>query len=291
MEPLLELKNVTKKYEKFTLNDVSFSVMPGQIVGFIGRNGAGKTTTLKGIMSLIKLDGGEIYAFGNPMKGHELEAKQDIGFSLSEMSYYPDKKIKDIMSVTKVFYKKFSEERFLKLCDHFNLDINKKIRELSTGMKVKYSLAIALSYDAKLLILDEPTSGLDPISRDEILDIFESIVKDKSRAILFSTHITSDLEKCATDIVYIHDGEIKYTGKKENYSDRYSLIITNNESLLEKYAAKAISFKKNEKEIEILISKEDLPLFKKEKVEIKKCDLETTMVMLERGKDHEEFVL
>ena len=208
MSDILRLENVRKTYPSFTLKDVSFSVKPGQIMGFIGRNGAGKTTTLKCIMNLIHYESGKISAFETDMSKNELENKQRIGFALSELNYYPNKTIRQLMNVTKRFYKKFDEKRFNEACRLFNLNIDKKLEELSSGMKVKYSVAIALSHHAELLILDEPTSGLDPVSRDEILDIFRQIVKNKDRAILFSTHITSDLDKCASDITYIHDGEI-----------------------------------------------------------------------------------
>ena len=208
MSDILRLENVRKTYPSFTLKDVSFSVKPGQIMGFIGRNGAGKTTTLKCIMNLIHYESGKISAFETDMSKNELENKQRIGFALSELNYYPNKTIRQLMNVTKRFYKKFDEKKFNEACRLFNLNQDKKLEELSSGMKVKYSVAIALSHHAELLILDEPTSGLDPVSRDEILDIFRQIVKNKDRAILFSTHITSDLDKCASDITYIHDGEI-----------------------------------------------------------------------------------
>ena len=204
MSDILRLENVRKTYPSFTLKDVSFEVKPGQIMGFIGRNGAGKTTTLKCIMNLIHYESGKISAFETDMSKNELENKQRIGFALSELNYYPNKTIRQLMNVTKRFYKKFDEKKFNEACRLFNLNIDKKLEELSSGMKVKYSVAIALSHHAELLILDEPTSGLDPVSRDEILDIFRQIVKNKDRAILFSTHITSDLDKCASDITYSH---------------------------------------------------------------------------------------
>ncbi len=216
MSDILRLENVRKTYPSFTLKDVSFEVKPGQIMGFIGRNGAGKTTTLKCIMNLIHYESGKISAFETDMSKNELENKQRIGFALSELNYYPNKTIRQLMNVTKRFYKKFDEKKFNEACLLFNLNIDKKLEELSSGMKVKYSVAIALSHHAELLILDEPTSGLDPVSRDEILDIFRQIVKNKDRAILFSTHITSDLDKCASDITYIHNGEIIYTGTKKD---------------------------------------------------------------------------
>ena len=226
MDEILTVKDLCKKYPAFSLKNVSFSVQPGEIMGFIGRNGAGKTTTLKSIMNLVHYDSGYIAAFGKEMNEFELENKQRIGFALSELNYYPNRTIKNLVDVTKRFYKNFDEGKFAEVCKLFNLDQNKKLEELSSGMKVKYSVVMALSHRAELLILDEPTSGLDPVSRDEILDIFREIVKSGERAILFSTHITSDLDKCATGITYIHDGEIIYTGKKVKIArckDRYHI--------------------------------------------------------------------
>ena len=172
MNEVLKLENVNKKYPTFSLKGVSFSIEPGQIMGFIGRNGAGKTTTLKCIMNLIHFESGKVEAFGTDMTENELENKQRIGFALSELNYYPNKTIRQLMNVTKRFYKNFDEQKFEEVCKLFNLNIDKKLEQLSSGMKVKYSVAIALSHHAELLILDEPTSGLDPVSRDEILDIY-----------------------------------------------------------------------------------------------------------------------
>ena len=258
-------------------------------MGFIGRNGAGKTTTLKSIMNLIHFDSGEIYAFGEDMTLNELENKQRIGFALSELNYYPNKTIRQLMNVTKRFYKNFDEEKFAEACRLFNLNIDKKLEELSSGMKVKYSVAIALSHHAELLILDEPTSGLDPVSRDEILDIFRSIVKNGDRAILFSTHITSDLDKCASNITYIHDGEILFTGTKKNFVSSYLFVVdkTKNKNLLHEY----IAYKELDEHIEGLISVDNKDVFIQSGLEVKEPDLEQIMVYLERSKNHESFDL
>lgn len=293
MENLLEIKNAYKKYSKFTLNDVSFNIPKGSIVGFIGRNGAGKSTTLKGIMNLIHFDKGEIVAFGKNMNECELEAKQQIGFSLSEVNYYPNKTVKQIVDVIKEFYINFSQEKFDKLCSLFNLDINKKIEQLSSGMKVKYNLALALSHDAKLLILDEPTSGLDPISRDEICELFLEIVKNKERSILFSTHITSDLEKCATDIVYIRNGNIVFDGKKGDFINSYYLIRGNENSFNESIKNYLISYKEHEGIIEGLISANNKFEFENNSnFELITPTLEEVMIYLERkGRENEEFTL
>ena len=286
MSDILRLENVRKTYPSFTLKDVSFSVKPGQIMGFIGRNGAGKTTTLKCIMNLIHYESGKISAFETDMSKNELENKQRIGFALSELNYYPNKTIRQLMNVTKRFYKKFDEKKFNEACRLFNLNIDKKLEELSSGMKVKYSVAIALSHHAELLILDEPTSGLDPVSRDEILDIFRQIVKNKDRAILFSTHITSDLDKCASDITYIHNGEIIYTGTKQDFINSYLFIKdkTMNKDLLNEY----ISYKEFDGHIEGLISADKKDLFTQKGIEPQEPDLEQIMVYVERSKDQNE---
>ncbi len=286
MSDILRLENVRKTYPSFTLKDVSFSVKPGQIMGFIGRNGAGKTTTLKCIMNLIHYESGNISAFETDMSKNELDNKQRIGFALSELNYYPNKTIRQLVNVTKRFYKKFDQKKFDEACRLFNLNQDKKLEELSSGMKVKYSVAIALSHEAELLILDEPTSGLDPVSRDEILDIFRKIVKNKDRAILFSTHITSDLDKCASDITYIHDGEIIYSGTKNDFVNSYLFIKdkTFNKELLNEY----IAYKEFDDRIEGLISLDKKDLFIKNKIEPQEPDLEQIMIYIERSKKEDE---
>ncbi|MCR4911620.1 MAG: ABC transporter ATP-binding protein [Bacilli bacterium] len=289
MDTILELDKVVKNYPSFSLKEVSFAVKPGEIMGFIGRNGAGKTTTLKCIMNLVHFESGSISAFGGDMTENELENKQRIGFALSELNYYPNRTIKQLMNVTKRFYKNFDEKKFHEVCKLFNLNINKKLEELSSGMKVKYSVAIALSHNAELLILDEPTSGLDPVSRDEILDIFREIVKNKDRAILFSTHITSDLDKCASNITYIHDGSIIYTGTKHGFVDSYLFVKdkTKNKDLEKEY----IAFKELDDYVEGLISADKKDVFLKRGVKPQEPDLEQIMVYLERSKNNESFTL
>lgn len=290
MSTLLEIDKIRKTYPSFSLKDVSFEVKPGQIVGFIGRNGAGKTTTLKCIMNLVHYESGKVFAFDSDMNENELENKQRIGFALSELNYYPNKTIRQLMNVTKRFYKRFDEQKFNEACRLFNLNIDKKLEELSSGMKVKYSVAIALSHHAEILILDEPTSGLDPVSRDEILDIFRQIVKNKDRAILFSTHITSDLDKCASDITYIHDGEIIYTGSKSDFINSYLFIKDKscNKDLLNEY----IAYKEFDDHIEGLICINKKEVFLNNNIEPQEPDLEQIMVYIERSKEqHESFDL
>ena len=289
MNDVLRVEKLNKKYPSFSLKDVSFVVKPGEIMGFIGRNGAGKTTTLKSIMNLVHYESGKISAFDTDMTENELENKQRIGFALSELNYYPNKTIRQLMKVTKKFYKNFDEQKFNEVCKIFNLNIDKKLEELSSGMKVKYSVAVALSHKAELLILDEPTSGLDPVSREEILDIFRELVKNKQRAVLFSTHITSDLDKCASNITYIHDGEILYTGTKKDFVESYLYVkdTSKNKKLEKEY----IACKELDGYIEGLIPIDKKDVFLKEGIEPKEPDLDQIMVYLERSKNNESFTL
>ena len=218
---IAEVRGLTKKYPTFTLDDVSFSIDGGKITGFIGRNGAGKTTTIKSMLNLIHPDRGEIEFFGMPLTENEKEIKKRTGYSTGTVNWYPRKKIRDIVNIVRRFYDTWDDDSYRKYLELFSLDETKAPSELSEGMKVKFNLLIALSHRAEVLILDEPTSGLDPFSRNELLDIFTGLKKD-GVAVFFSTHITSDLEKCADDIVYISNGEIVAAMEKEAFTKRYS---------------------------------------------------------------------
>ncbi len=213
---ILEVNNLYKKYPGFTLDDISFSVESGTVMGFIGRNGAGKTTTLKSVMNMIPITSGSISFFGMDIKENENMIRQRTGYAGGAVGYYKKKKIGKILSITKRFYKNWDETACRKYMQLFSLDENKTPSELSEGMKVKLNLVIALSHNSELLILDEPTSGLDPVSREELLEIFRYL-KSQGISILFSTHITSDLDKCADDITYIRNGKIVYTGSIEGF--------------------------------------------------------------------------
>ena len=204
---LCEIKNLSKTYPLFTLSDLSFQLEAGRITGFIGRNGAGKTTAIKSMLGLVRPDRGEVLYFGLPFQEHEEEIKQRIGYSTGAVNYYPRKKIRDIVAITKTFFPSWDDSACQEYLSLFHIDENKSPSELSEGMKVKCNLLLALSHRAEILILDEPTSGLDPFSRDELLDIFAELRK-RGLAILFSTHIISDVEKCADDILYLRNGRL-----------------------------------------------------------------------------------
>ena len=214
---ILKVYRLTKSYPGFQLKDVSFAVEKGTIMGFIGRNGAGKTTTLKSIMNMVPMSAGQVEFFGLDMAKNERIIRQRIGYAGGAVDYYKKKKISKLLSITKRFYDHWDDTVCRKYMDLFSLDENKTPSELSEGMKVKLNLVIALSHGAELLILDEPTSGLDPVSRAELLEIFKHL-KKLGVSILFSTHITSDLDQCADDITYIRDGSIVYTGSMTGFT-------------------------------------------------------------------------
>ena len=217
---LCDIKNLSKSYPSFVLSDISFELNAGRIIGFIGRNGAGKTTTIKSALGFVHPDCGEICYFGLPFSENEREIKQRIGFSTGAVNYYPKKKIKNIVAITKTFYQNWDYTAYREYLELFSLDENKMPCELSEGMKVKFHLLLALSHKAEILILDEPTSGLDPFSRDELLGLFVEL-KNRGAAVLFSTHITSDIEKCADDIMYIRKGKLIANCSKDKFCENY----------------------------------------------------------------------
>jgi len=217
---IVTVRNLKKRYPAFVLDDVSFSLEAGKITGFIGRNGAGKTTTIKSMLNLVHPDGGEIDYFGEPLRGNEAAIKKRIGYSTGAVNWYPHKKIRKIAEVVREFYDSWDDGLYRQYLELFDLDEEKTASELSEGMKVKFNLLLALSHKAEILILDEPTSGLDPFSRDELLEIFETL-KEHGVTILFSTHITSDIEKCADNIIYISNGEIRADSAKADFIQKY----------------------------------------------------------------------
>lgn len=217
---VLQVRDLCKQYPSFLLDHVSFTLEKGRITGFIGRNGAGKTTTLKSLLNFVHPDTGDISVFGMNFCENELEIKHKIGFVAGGFSYYPRKKLKTIADVTKSFYSTWDERVYREYLHLFGLDENKTPSQLSDGMKVKFALLLALSHGAELLILDEPTSGLDPVSREELMEIFLDL-KRMGTTILFSTHITSDLDKCADNIIYIKSGKIVKSASLSEFTDYY----------------------------------------------------------------------
>lgn len=281
---LLEVKGLTKEYPGFKLDDVSFSLDEGYIMGFIGRNGAGKSTTIKSMLNLVHRDGGSVAVGGKDFFENEKELKRLLGVVLGEFNCYSQSRLKDITDVTKRFYPEWDDAVYRDYLDKFSLDEDKKVKELSAGMKVKYALSLALSHNAKLLILDEPTSGLDPVSRDDLLDVFRSIIEDGTRSILFSTHIISDLEKCADYITYIKNGRIYRTCDVESFRDGFRLVSGDKDDLI-KLGDRLAGYKEHAFGFTGLVKKEDLPYFGTLKQA--PADLESIMIYVEQEGKHE----
>lgn len=229
MKNVIEIRGLSKKYNHFFLDNVSFSIPSGFVCGFIGQNGAGKTTTLKLMLSMVIKDSGEINILGKPSE--DLSIKDDLGILFDQPYYQEDWTPLDIEKALRPFYSRWNSSAYHQYLQRFSLPPKQKYKTMSRGMKMKLGIAVTLSHDAKLLLLDEPTSGLDPVIRDEILDILRDYMVQENRSIFFSTHITSDLEKIADYITYIHEGNIVYSGLKEELLEQYCLIRGREEDL------------------------------------------------------------
>ena len=228
---ILTVENLNKRYPKFTLKDVSFTLDPGYIMGFVGSNGAGKTTTLKSILGLVHADSGSVRVFGQDYAANERDIKPQIGFMFGGVDYYAKSPLGRVTNVVKRFYDCWDDAVYASYIKRFGLDENKKLEELSNGMKHKYALTLALSHHARLFILDEPTSGLDPVARDDLLELFQELIEDGTRSILFSTHITSDLEKCADYVTYIESGQIVASDTRDDLLASYRVVKGTKEQL------------------------------------------------------------
>ena len=224
MESILKVSDLNKSYGNFSLSNVSFSLPEGCITGFIGVNGAGKTTTLRTILELTNRTSGHIEFFGLDMQSHEQEIKNRIGVVLDDSYFYEELSLAEMKSIIAPAYTSWCEQDFKNYLERFNLNPKQKINTLSKGMKMKYALALALSHKAELLIMDEPTSGLDPLSRSQLLYVLNDYMENGGKSVLFSTHITSDLDKIADMLIMIHNGRIVFQEEKDFLLDNYRII-------------------------------------------------------------------
>lgn len=221
MNNSLEVRELNKSYDRFSLKNVSFELPTGYIMGFIGPNGAGKTTTIKSILNIINYQSGTIKLFGMDSKTNASQINEQLGVVMDSPFYADDWTMTDVEHAVSPFYSRWNAETYNSLLNKFNIDRKKRVKELSRGMKVKLMMAVALSHDAKLLILDEPTSGLDPVARDELCDMLSGFVADEGKSVLFSTHITADLEKIADYITFIMDGQVVFSGLKDDMLEKF----------------------------------------------------------------------
>ncbi|MBR3382684.1 MAG: ABC transporter ATP-binding protein [Clostridia bacterium] len=246
MEKVLEIKGLRKKYKDFCLEDVSFALPTNCITGFIGTNGAGKTTTIRSILGLAKKDAGEISVFDLDFRKHEQEIKNRIGVVLDDGGFYDTLSMKEMKSIIAPSYTKWDEKCYKEYMDRFSLNQNQKISTLSKGMKMKFSLALALSHNADLLIMDEPTSGLDPLIRSQLLEILLEFMQDENKSVFFSTHITSDLDKIADIIILINQGKLIFQQNKDDLLDGHRKVKGYSEKLTPEARKLFIDYSENE---------------------------------------------
>ena len=232
-ENAIEIKGLTKKYDGFTLNNVSFNLPKGCIMGFIGQNGAGKTTTIKTLLNIIKADSGTVTMLGLDHIKNEYEVKEQLAAIFDEIPFHESMTATQLNIMFKGIYKKWDEQKYFGYIERFGLPLKKKTSKLSKGMKMKLQIATALSHGAKLLIMDEATTGLDPIVRNEILDIFREYQQDEDNSILMSSHITSDLEKIADCVTFIDRGKILLSGYKDEILENHGVIKCSKAQLAE----------------------------------------------------------
>lgn len=250
----LTVSGLAKNYKEFSLSDVSFEVPQGAIVGLIGENGAGKSTTLNAILGLIHKDAGEISIMGSPIEELSLDMKEKIGVVFDGTNFSEELTPKKLNKVLKGIYASWDEDFFISLLKKLSLPFQKKIKSFSKGMKAKLSIAVAFAHHPKLLILDEATSGLDPIVRDHILDMFLDFVQDEENSILVSSHITTDLEKVANYIVFIHEGQLIFSKPKDELLEHYGIVKCGAAQFEALNQQDIIAYRKQDYEWQVLVS-------------------------------------
>ena len=281
MNNVLEINNITKDYKKFKIDNISFNLPKGYIMGFIGANGAGKTTTIKLILNMIKRESGEIKVFGLDNIREEERIKEQIGVVFDECYYLEDWTLNDVEKAVSMFYKNWNSSIYEKYLKEFNLARDKKVKDLSRGMRMKLMIAVAFSHEAKLLILDEPTSGLDPVARDEFFDILRDYIEDEEKSVIFSSHITSDIEKIADYITYINNGKIIFTGEKDEFLEKYCIIKGGKEDITESQKKEIIGLRIHSTGFEGLIELKKAVGFSS-KVIIEKASLDEIMIYMNK---------
>ena len=285
MNSTLILKNVNKKYEKsnFAIKDISFSVPEGSIVGFIGENGAGKSTTMNCILNVIRRDSGTIEIFGREMTDEDIDIRENIGVVYDSNNFPEHLTAKQLADILGRIYSKWDDFCFEQFLRRFGLPESQKIKSYSRGMSMKLAIAVALSHDSKLLILDEATSGLDPIMRDEILDVLLEFVKQENHSILLSSHITSDLEKIADYIVFIHNGEIILNKTKDELIYEYGVIRCSENDFHNILSEDILSSMKKDYQIDVLIKNRKLIEKKYKNLIVDSVSLDEIMLLLVKG--------
>ena len=258
MENILEISGLNKKYDDFALRDVSFALPKGYIMGFVGQNGSGKTTTIRSILNMAKKDSGKITVFGLDSVTDTIAIKERLGVVFDSLYLAEHLNVRQIEDQLRPFYKDWDSKEFFRRIKEFGLPDNKKVGEFSKGMKMKLMIAVALSHKAELIILDEPTSGLDPVARDELLDILTEYIEDENRGVLFSTHITADVERIADYVTILHNGRVWFTGLKDDLTEEYAVIKGDESDIPSGLREKLIGFHSYRNGFDALIKADDL---------------------------------
>lgn len=285
MENIIKVEHISKNYKDFSMNDLSLSIPSGCIMGLVGENGAGKTTLIKLLLNIIKREQGTIKIFDKDNILDEKSIKGDIGVVLDNAFFADTIKASDISKIMTNVYQNWDNDLFNNYLESFNLPSNKILKEFSAGMKMKLKIAVALSHNPKLLILDEPTSGLDPVVRTEILDIFLDFIQDESKSILFSTHITTDLEHIADYITFIHKGEILLKESKDKLLDNYSICKCDEQAFDKIDSKDIIKYRKNKYNYEILVSDKNNFKKKYKSCVVDNATIEDIMVLYIKGEE------
>lgn len=286
MENILEIKGLNKAYDSFALKDVSFTLPKGYIMGFVGENGSGKTTTIRSILNMANIDSGKISVFGLDSVTDTIAIKEKLGVVFDSLYLADHLTAKQIEKQLKPFYKDWDSKEFAGRLKSFGLPDNKRVGEFSKGMKMKLMIAIALSHKADFMILDEPTSGLDPVARDELLDILAEYIENENRSVLFSTHITSDVERIADYVTILHNGRVWFTGTKDELNEKYVILRGSEEDISSALREKCIGFHGYRNGFDALLSTEFLDEVSDE-LETEKANIDEILVYVAKEDRHE----
>ena len=289
MEHVIEIEKLSKAYDEFHLKEVSFTIPRGYITGLIGPNGAGKTTIIKLIMNLIARDNGTIRVFGLDNLEHDIEIKERIGFVYDTPGFYEDQHVGTLMRSIGPFYSKWSEQTFYSILDRFGVSPRKKFSSLSKGMKMKFAMALALSHEADLIIMDEPTAGLDPVFRRELLEMLGDIILNEEKSVLFSTHITSDLDRIADFVIFIDNGDILCSLWKDEMQEKWGIVKSREVFVTEENRGLFRGWRRHPYGFEALTS--DVPELRQHlspDVVIERPTLEDLMFFMHKGGTHDE---
>lgn len=241
----VNIKNMTKDFGTFSIRNLNLSIPQGYITGIVGKNGAGKTTIIKSILGMMPLEEGEISVLGMPLEKNEITIKDKIGIVMNDGCFYEALSLVKMKNIISKFYTQWDEKAFQHYMDYFQLPPQKKVKELSTGMRAKYNIALALSHHADLIIMDEPSSGLDPVAREELMDILSDLMQSEEKTVILSTHITSDLDRTADYIVLVDNGQVLLHLPKDELLDTHRLLKGTTDQLSDNVKKHLISYKTN----------------------------------------------